>query len=96
MLSLTFGNKCSIIITENFSIIYCYLKQEKVHIFVEIGGVFKMPIIFNPAVFIASTMAMHNANNAAQAANRRRKEREEAERVCNAKKVKKNKDNKEE
>lgn len=48
-----------------------------------------MPIIFNPAPIVASTVAM-------QVANRRRKEREEAERIRKANEVKKNKDNKEE
>ena len=48
-----------------------------------------MPIIFNPAPIVASSVAM-------QMANRRRKEREEAERNRKAEEAKKNKDNKEE
>ena len=48
-----------------------------------------MPIIFNPAPIVASTVAMHTAI-------RRRKEQEEAERVRKANETKKNKDNKEE
>ena len=45
-----------------------------------------MPIIFNPAPIVASTVAM-------QMANRRRKEQEEAERVRKANEAKKIKDN---
>ena len=48
-----------------------------------------MPIIFNPAPIVASTVAM-------QAANRRRKEREEAERQHKADAAKKDMKNKEE